>query len=370
MARRSPLWLATPSRFAELKPRRAQFVLLGVVSLLLACFLALVVHDPLPGSTNGNAAEGHTDVALYEAIIDGVRYGGDYYTVAADALRAGGYPLRPFMTFRLPALAMVEAHLPRAVTIALLWALAVGVGFAWARRVAPALPRAAPRVVALLLLCDSMLAFVQPELLAFHEIWAAQFVALSLALREPGRWIESVALATIALLIRETAALYVLTMAGFAWIEGERREAIGWAMALAVFAAALAAHAAAVGGVTGPLDPVSAGWLGLQGFGLFVKSVTVSTGLTMFPQWFAALTVGLSLVGWASWDSPVALRALTIFGLYAIAISLFARLDTFYWGLMVAPVLLVGLVFAPDGLRDLIAAALDRRRVRVQIVGR
>ncbi|MBQ9726124.1 MAG: diadenylate cyclase CdaA, partial [Kiritimatiellae bacterium] len=39
----------------------------------------------------------------------------------ADALRAGNYPLRPFVTFRLPGLAMVQAHLPRLATMGLLY---------------------------------------------------------------------------------------------------------------------------------------------------------------------------------------------------------------------------------------------------------
>jgi hypothetical protein len=164
--------------------------------------------------------------------------------------------------------------------------------------------------------------------------------------------------------------LYVATMAAFAWFEGERREAIGWGSAIALLLGVLAAHAVAVGAVTGPLDAASPGWLGLQGVGLFVKAIATSTGLAMFPLWFGALLVGLSLFGWASWDNPLAGRALVTFALYALVISIFARLDTFYWGLMVSPVFLVGLVFAPDGLRDLVAAALDRRRVRVQIVGR
>ncbi|UUX99056.1 hypothetical protein [Sphingomonas sp. J315] len=59
------------------------------------------------------------------------------------------------------------------------------------------------------------------------------------------------------------------------------------------------------------------------------------------------------------------MRALATFSAYALVISLFARLDTFYWGLIIAPAFLIGLAFAPDGLRDLWVRALDRRRVIV-----
>jgi hypothetical protein len=55
---------------------------------------------------------------------------------------------------------------------------------------------------------------------------------------------------------------------------------------------------------------------------------------------------------------------------YAALIGIFARSDTFYWALMVAPVFLVGLVFVPDGLRDLFRPSLDRRRITVTRVAR
>lgn len=51
-------------------------------------------------------------------------------------------------------------------------------------------------------------------------------------------------------------------------------------------------------------------------------------------------------------------------------LSVFGRLDTFYWGLLIAPVLLVGLVFVPDALRDLSSAVFDRRRITVKRIVR
>jgi hypothetical protein len=362
-----PLWLAQPSRFARLRHVQARVGLAIVAALLVACLAALGVAEPAPASGGGGR---QTDVALYDSIVAGVRHGGGYYAVAADALRAGSYPLRPFVTFRLPGLAVVQAMVPPWALLAMLYSLAAAVALAWYRRLRQAFARPVPLGVALFLLAGGMLAFVQAGLIGFHEIWAAQFVALSLALRRPGRWIEAVALALVAMLIRETAALYVLVMGAIAWLEGERREALGWAAAIAVFAAALAAHAWAVAGVTGPLDAASPGWAGMHGFGLFVKSVTLATALQLVPPIVSAPLVGLALLGWAAWRDPLALRAVAIFTAYAVAIALFARLDTFYWGLMVAPIFLIGLAFAPDALRDLVAAALDRRRVRVQRVAR
>lgn len=368
MTRSPPLWHALPSRFAALSARHARIAAAVVAVLLLASLTVLGV--PLTqGDQVGAGADRQTDVALYDGIVAAVAHGEDYYRAAADALRAGSYPLRPFLTFRLPVLASVQAMLPAPVLLGLLWALAALAAWLWYRRLVAGLAASPARLVVLFLLAGGLLAFVQPGLIAFHEIWGGLLVAISLALRRPGRWVEAVAIGAIAMLVRETAALYVLVMAAFALVEGHRREALGWAVALGIFAIALAAHAIAVHGVTGPLDAASPGWAGMHGFGLFVRAMTLATALQLFPPIIAALLAALALLGWASWRDPLALRAVTVFTAYAVTISLFARLDTFYWGLMIAPVYLCGLVFVPDALRDLIVRALDRRRVRVQRIG-
>lgn len=359
----APLWLAQPSRFAALPAVQARIVLAALAVLLLVSFTVLGVPSPAPDAGGANP---QTDIAVYEGIVSAVAHGEDYYRAAADALRAGGYPLRPFLTFRLPGLAVVQAALPLTATLVLLGLLAAATAFAWYRRLRQAVARVPALLAALFLLAAGLLAFVQPGLVAFHEVWAGLLVALSLALRRPGRWVEAAAVALIALLIRETAALYVLVMAGLAFAEGYRRETIGWCATLGIFALVLAAHAVAVHGVTGPLDAASPGWAGMHGFGLFVRAMTLATGLQLLPALAAAPLVALALFGWASWRDPLALRATATFCAYTLVISLFARLDTFYWGLMIAPAFLIGLAFVPDGLRDLLARTLDRRRVRVQ----
>ena len=366
-----PLWLSHATRFAALSATAARVALALVALLLAATFLALDAPAP-PAATHAVAerSEDHADVVLYESIVESVRHGGAYYPVAADALRAGNYPMRPFVTFRLPTLAVTQALLPPWANLAFLWTLVLVVAAAWYARLKPAFPRAPPRIVALVLLAGGLVMFVQPDLVAFHELWAGLLIALSLALRRPGRWVEAAALGLAAMLIRETAALYVVVMALLAFAEGQRREALGWCAALSVLAAAVAAHAHAVTQVVQPLDPASPGWAGLLGFGFFVQALTASTALTQLPLALAAPLVGLALVGWAAWREPLALRALTVLALYAALLGVAGRTDTFYWGFLVAPFLLVGLAFAPDAIRDLLAAARDTRRITVRRVSR
>jgi hypothetical protein len=367
----APLWLGAPSRWATLSRRQARIALALVALLVLASWLALLSPSPPPASHDpARRADDQSDVVLYEGIVEGVRHGGNYYQVAADALRDGNYPLRPFVTFRLPTLARVEAALPRWASLALLWVLAAGVFAAWYVRLALAFARTPPRLIAMALLAGGMMAFVQSDLVAFHEIWAGLLVALSLALRRPGWWVEAAAVALAAVLIRETAALFVLVMAALAWRDGERREAAGWGAVLGVLAVAVALHAHAVAEVVRPVDPASPGWGRMLGFGFFVRTETLSTALALFPAWLAAPLVALALVGWASWREALATRAVVTFAAYALLLSLFGRPDTFYWGLMIAPTLLVGLAFAPDALRDLVTAARERSRITVRRVVR
>ncbi len=364
-------WLTAPTRYAGLPRPRAR-LMLGLLALWLAVALtALIAVGPPPVSGDpAKRANDQSDVVLYEGIVSGVRHGGDYYNVTADALRAGDYPLRPFVTFRLPGLAMVQSHIPRPVTIGLLYLLALVTLWTWGLRLRAAMTRWPPVAIALTLMAGGMIAFVQADLWAFHEIWAGLLVALSLGVRQPGRWAESVGLGLAAMLIRETAALYALVMLAAAWREGERREAIGWAAALACLAAALAAHAWAVHGVTNPSDPASPGWAGLHGPGFFVKAMVLSTALQLFPLWFAAPLFALALFGWSAWRDPLALRMTAVLIAYGLALALFARPDTFYWALMVAPLSLIGLAFVPEALRDLVRPALDKPRITVTRVSR
>ncbi|WP_457351406.1 hypothetical protein [Sphingomonas sp. UYP23] len=360
---RPPLWLAEPSRYAALPQPRARIAVVLLAVLLLASLLALTSPGPPPVShTPAARVDDQRDVLLYETIVQGIRGGGDYYGVAAQALRTGDYPMRPFVTFRLPTLAVVQAALPRFATMALLYALVACVAYAWYLRLGGVFNRPAPRLIALALLAGGLMAFVQSDLVAFHEIWGGLLIALSLAVRSDDKWIEAVAIGLIAMLIRETAALYVGVMALFTLAEGRRREAFGWAATLGVLAIVVALHAHAVAMVVRETDPASPGWAGLLGLGFFVKTMQISTALDLAPLWIAAPLVVLALFGWSAWRSRLALRVVAVFVAYALLLALFGRTDTFYWGLMIAPTLLIGLAFAPDGLRDLIGAARGTRR--------
>jgi hypothetical protein len=372
--RGAPLWATGATRFAGMPSAQARIGLVLFVVFLIACLSAIASPGPRP-SVDGEVASisasadgpppGQTDLLLYETIVAGIRGGSPYYAVAAETQRMGHYPLKPFFAVRLPTLAVIQAALPAILVNLLLLALCIGTILAWVARLRPETTGIVPLGAAGLLVVAGLYVNLDQSFVVFHEVWAGPLIALSLALRRPGHWLPAVALGLSAMLIRETALLYVAIMAVFAWVEGERRETLGWLAAIGVFAVVLAAHAHAVSLISGPLDRVSQGWTGLEGFGFYVRLATISSGLDILPQWLASLVLGTALFGWLAWRDAVATRALVVFAAYAALISLFARSDNFYWALMTTPVLLVGLVFAVDGLRDMIAAARDTRRITV-----
>ncbi len=369
MARvRPPLLTARPSRFAGLDRHNAR-LLLAILAVLAGIAVALSSASTLPEPEQAQAPR-QTDAALYRSIVENIRHGGNYYAVAADALRTGHYPLRPFVAFRLPTLAVVEAAIPPIATTLLLLVLAAFTAAAWLTRLRAALPRPAPLAAAMVLLAGGLVAFVQPELAVFHEIWAGLLIALSLALRRPGRWLDAVAIGLVAMLVRETALLYVLVMGALALLEGHRREALAWAAAVLVFAGVVAFHMHAVGQVVRAGDLTSPGWSGMMGFGFFLEAVSVSTALAILPLGLSSALLLASLIGWAGWNTPLALRGLATIAAFAALIGLFARPDNFYWGLMIAPISLIGIVFAPDAIRDVMTSALDRRRITVTRISR
>jgi hypothetical protein len=357
---------ATASRWAPLGRPSAIGVVLLLIALLTAAILgaATATSSAAPAITqNRTTARTQTnrDLALYEAISRRVAAGGDYYSVAADELRRGNYPLKPFVAFRLPTLAVAGAWLGRSGLLVLQWSLFAAVLAAWWFRLEGQFSDPRRRVSAVMLAAAGVAVAVTGRYLYLHEVWAGALIALSLALHRPGRWGWSVAIAAIALSIRELALPYVLLMAALALWRRDWREAGGWAAITLLFAVALPWHQAAVAAVVLPSDPASPGWASLGGWAGMLRTFHLAGPLRWLPAVAAAPVIILSLFGWASWKSPTGLAATLMYLGYGIAFMLFGRANNFYWGLMVAPAFLVGLAFLPRAFSDLARAAAGRK---------
>ena len=348
-----------PTRLANLKQ--------GPALVLIVLLLAGLIASAWP--TSSAAPRGRTSIAeqsdpdLYRSIIGRVRAGDPYYPAVAEELRKDGYPMRPFLTFRLPTQAVIYAKVSEPVMFGVQIMLAIAVLLAWFRRLAPGAPLWL-RAIVMPLLLAGVAGLLQPVTSLFHESWAALLRALAIAIRRPGHAAGAIVAGGIALMVRETALPMVVMMGGLALVDKRWREALGWAAAIGLFALYLGWHAHEVALVVQPTDPETPGWKSMLGLPFSLTAMAAVTAATILPVAVAAPVFLLSLFGWGSVREPWALRAALTIGGYEAMLALFARPDTFYWALLAAPLSLMGLAFLPAALRDL-AGALDLAPRRV-----
>jgi hypothetical protein len=340
------------TRFEGWKRGSAMAVLAGLIAILaIACWSPVNAPAPKLRATPSQ----HSDLQLYRDIIAGVAKGGDYYEVAVREQRAAGYPLKPFYTFRLPTQAVIYAAIGEPTMRVVNWFLCVAVMIAWCVRLRPFLPL--PLLGgAMVLMAGGLGGLLQAVTSVFHEDWAAQFLALMIALRRPDRIWPALLCGFAALMVRELALPMILAMGGLALIERRWREAAGWAVVVGIFAIYLTAHAHWVSQVVLPTDQASQGWSQMLGFKFALKSIAkVTMGIQMPYPLVSALLI-LSMFGWLSVRSGWALRAFLLLLGYGLMLTLFARADTFYWALIAAPLSFVGLSFLPKAFADLAEA--------------
>ena len=342
-----------PTRFDRWR-RAPAIALLAALAFVLILAAWPTASSPQPRVRASQAEQG--DLDLYRDIIARVGAGQPYYSVTADELRKGNYPLKPFFTFRVPTLAIAYAYLSEYVMIAIEALLALAVLIVWWRQLEKVLPLRGV-ALALVLFVGGTAALLQPVTGLFHESWAALLMALMVGLRRPGHATAAILVGAVALAVRETALPMVLAMGGLALLEQRWREALGWAAIVALFAGAMFLHAEMVASVVLPGDPASPGWTAALGPRFALASLAKVSSATALPVGAAAVVLLLSLFGWLSVATGWALRASLLLLGYATMLALFARADTFYWALLAAPLSLVGLVFVPRALAVLVRAS-------------
>lgn len=372
---------ANHDRYIRWPTRAARALLIALAALLLASAFAPIragEGDAVPPSLTGGgpARERDADLLLYDHVIARVRAGEGYYSVIAQEHRRHHYPLHPGFAVRLPTLAYVEALLPPGALIPLSVALLGAVLLAWWQRLAREPGGKALRTVAMAaLFCGASIGTTR-YFFVLHELWAGQLLALSFALHRPGdgsprspaRWLGAWLAAAAAVAIREHALPFVLLMAAWAGWHRRWREAGAWMALIVVFCGAMAWHLHAVAGLVRAGDPPSASWITVRGIGGWLSMVVLSGNLRWLPHFLAGPLAVLALFGWSAWRSPAGAFGSLLFAGYAVLFMIAGRGDNFYWGMMIGPAMLMGLAFAPMGLRALWLASGWRRGRRKAIV--
>lgn len=344
-------------------PRPAALGLLAVLGAALiwsaGAVSALAPAEPAaePAQQASIAAQDDGDLALYRRISERVATGEGYYAAALAEQRADGYPVRPFVTVRLPTLAWLHAAIGFAGVRYLALVLAGACVLAWHRRLAGCAD-VPERGAALVLLVMGALGAAIPQAVLVHEIYAGLFVTLAAGLYRPERIWPSLLAAGMALALRELCVAFVLLWLALSLGSGRWREAGAITVLLAVFGAGLYLHYLGVSTRLEVDDPASQGWGGLVGYGLPLLAVTQLTALLALPLLLAAPLALLPLLGWFALGGRDGLFMTLWFAGYFTAVAIFARPENFYWMQLILPAYLMGLAFVPRALIELARSAL------------
>lgn len=297
------------------------------------------------------------DLALYDRAIARIAKGENYYDFIAAEHRLADYPVRPGLAVRLPTLAYINAWAGTPGLIAAGFAILIGIALSWWRQFGEEPGGMRYRRIAMALLLVGASLVLNRNFFVLHEQWAGMLLALSLGLHRPGRYWGALAVAALALAIREHSLPFVLLMAAMAFWRGDRREGAAWSALAAVFLAALAVHLRLIAAQALPGDPLSASWIEMRGLGGWLSNMILSSNIRSFPHWLSGPLAVLSMLGWASWRCRTGTFAALFFLGYGVLFMIAGRGDNYYWGFMVAPIMLAGLAFAPMGIKALLQSA-------------
>jgi hypothetical protein len=358
------------SRFSNLPAQIAKAILAAFIILMFAslwpAFQQIKADAKAKTASAASVAEAEKkrdevdpDLALYTTIIRRIRSGENYYAVAVDEQRRGGYPVTPFVTVRLPTTAFIIANLGDTGAHILKIGIAVLALLAWFQK----LKRLQLERGRLLVLLGLVAAGLSPTLITFyltmHEIWAGALLCLSLGLYRPDKWLPSLIAAACALAVRELALPFVLLMAAFALVQRRWSETFAWAAVVLAFAIMMFWHMQAVNGLVRASDAPSPPWLVMGGPSAALNFMWQTSALRKLPIALAYPMIVASLFGWLSWRSQTALFGLLMLLGYMLLFSLTGRANNFYWSLMVSPFLVMGIAFLRPGVSDLMAAFRD-----------
>jgi hypothetical protein len=353
------------SRFAGLS-RPAALAIVGITSLALGwCLYVSMTQFVLPTEESAATArkrQNAPDSTFYENVTKRVRDGQRYHEAARDEFAdplwsENGFRPTSVFHWRTPIYAWVMAPLSDKGSMALAGGLAfiaaICCFLALGRTVGPG-----PACLTFLLIgpfawCALGAAF------RFTELWAGILIALSVAAYGIHRWPVAVVAAIAALFFRELALPYCLLC--FVLAIGQRRwtEVGTWVIGFGLFAIFYAWHVQQVRLMIGSSEETKVGsWLHFGGTAFALAAVQLgNVVLTASPAALTAIVLPLALLGLAGWRSEAGTRAfLTCIGYLVFFLVAGQPPYNAYWGLLIGPLLMLGVAALPIVGRDLFRA--------------
>jgi hypothetical protein len=326
-----------------------------VVATLLCVGVALT-KDPVPPFVPPPGAT--SDLDVFGRIVTRVSQGDGFYLATQEELRSHGYPTRSVFNWRLPTYAWLLGN--KIGRHCGPWVLILG-----AIGAVVMLSRAAieecgllPGAMACLFLVGATAWCFGGETYLFMELWAGMLIAVSIGAFRRGRSAIGVASGLGALFYRELALPYCLVALGLAFWKGRKREAVAWVVGLLLFALFLTYHSQMVRARLTDADlALEGGWVRFGGIRFILLTAQTNVFLMSLPLWCTAVYLPLAVAGLAGARDESGLRAALATFLYLAAFSVVGNRFNVYWGFIDAPLLALGLGYAPRTLSRLVEAA-------------
>jgi hypothetical protein len=337
----------------------------AVVGLLLAATLWLLAvaltQETIPNRSAAATAARETpgDAAFYAAVVRRVRAGDNYYDAVAEELVRRGYPPHSVLNWRTPLYAWLNGTPVGPVGGRLLLLVGVLATAFLAHEAVRQTGGTARARAAVLLLVGPFAWCAFPDISLFTELWAGMLIALSLCAGAVGRVRLAVLAGVGALFFRELALPYCLIALVQAGRQRRWSEVAAWLAGLTAYAVFFTCHALAAARRLPHSDVLhAASWLQYGGTAFVLLTTQINYFLlVLLPPWAAAIYLPLGLLGLAAWRSAAGVRAFwTVLAFVAAFTWIGFKPHNAYWGLLFAPLLALGLVWAPAALRDLIYA--------------
>jgi hypothetical protein len=331
------------------------------MALFASCVWAAASSFANDTSTPISRSTPYGDLQLYRDIAWNVSKGESYYSAATNLHRKHHYPTAPFVTVRLPTLALAAAALGWTKLHLLLVALLSACAYVWFRRIGKDTTKAEQVGAAVMIICGGILVS-QSWAVLHHDLWAGVLLTLATPLRGGRAWPLAIFCAAFAVAVRELAFPFVLLSLCAAALERRSVEFVAWAALTVAFIAGMAWHAYQVHAYAFPTDLHSPGWTGMLGPAGSIAAVVEVSPLKLLPPVVAAPLAVLAVFGWFGLPR-MKLALFTVFWLlsFAAGIALFARENSGYWAMELTPAWLIGLVFLPRATVELLSAAGIRR---------
>jgi hypothetical protein len=336
---------------------------LGLLVAATAWLLAVALtQETIPHRSAGVAAsarEAPGDAEFYLTVVRRVRAGDNYYDAVAEELVRRGYPPHSVLNWRTPVYAWLNGTPAGPVggqVVLVLAALATLLLAHTAVRQGGGTARARGAV---LLLVGPFAWCAFPDICLFTELWAGMLIALSVCAGAVGRWRLAVLAGLAALFFRELALPHCLVALALAFRGRRWAEGMGWLAGLVAYGVFFTFHALAAARRLAQADVLHAsGWLQYGGTAFVLLTTQINYFLlVLLPAWVAAFYLPLGLLGLAGWRGPAGARAFWTALAFVAAFTLIGfKPHNAYWGLLYAPLLALGLAWAPAALSDVLAA--------------